>query len=235
MVQRLALLLSLSFFACSGGTEAKEPTTAPGHTQGDHRHGEHADKPGHGHGAHAPLGHRFEDADEWAKRFEDPERDAWQKPAEVVELMRIEPGMHIADIGAGTGYFLPLLSKAAGEEGSVVGLDIEKDMVRYMIERAEREGLGNVTARVVPTDDAELAPESTDRILIVDTWHHIPNRGAYTKKLATALRPKGSVIIVDFTMETHRGPPKAHRPVSYTHLTLPTICFKCRSRWSPDG
>jgi hypothetical protein len=60
-----------------------------------------------------------------------------------------------------------------GPEGKVVGLDIEQDMVRYMSERAQREHLANVTARVVPLDDPQLRAASADRVLIVDTWHHI--------------------------------------------------------------
>lgn len=162
-------------------------------------------------GRHQSLVHRFEDADAWAKRFDDPDRDAWQKPGEVVRLMQIESGMRIADIGAGTGYFLPWLSRAVGEHGSVVGLDIEADMVRYMNERAQREGLANVDARVVATDDPKLAPGSLDRILIVDTWHHIGERVAYSKKLAAGLSDGGEIMIVDFTMESDRGPPKVHR------------------------
>jgi predicted methyltransferase len=175
-----------------------------------HAHGGEGDHSKHRHGAQ-PLGHRFEKAAEWAPRFDDPERDQWQKPTEVVALMEIKPGMRVADIGAGTGYFLPHLASQTGAEGSVVGLDIEPDMVRYMSERVVREKLVGVSARVVATDDPELVANSLDRILIVDTWHHMPERVAYSKKLAAGLRPGGTITIVDFTMETTRGPPKSHR------------------------
>src|SRR5579859_1655667 len=67
----------------------------------------------------APLVHRFTDPEQWSKRFDDPARDAWQKPADVVGLMRIAPGMTVADIGAGTGYFEPYLSRAVGPNGVV--------------------------------------------------------------------------------------------------------------------
>src|SRR5262249_16804557 len=66
-------------------------------------------------------------------------------------------------------------------------------------------------ARVVRFDDPELAPGSVDRILIVDTWHHIADREAYAAKLATALKPGGFVLVVDFTMASPIGPPPAHR------------------------
>jgi SAM-dependent methyltransferase len=179
----------------------------------------HAHDTGHGHGAHGaghahgagPLVHRFERADDWVAAFEGPERDAWQKPAEVVAAMRLAPGMRVADLGAGTGYFLPHLSRAVGPAGAVIGLDIEQDMVRYMTERAARERLANVTARRVSPDDPGLDPGSVDRVLVVNTWHHIPERPAYAAKLKAALRPGGAVVVVDFTDAARVGPPKEHR------------------------
>lgn len=217
---RTALLAALAIapFACGGSQSAKPADQASdkghAHAHHSHPHGGHAHDD-EGLGTHAgdsePLGRRFQDAEKWAKRFDDPARDAWQMPKEVVTLMGIEAGMTVADIGAGTGYFLPYLSAAAGQTGSVLGLDIETDMVRYMELRAENEKLLNVKAKVVTVSDPGLAPASTDRVLIVDTWHHIPNRVDYTKKMATGLRAGGAIFIVDFTLETERGPHKEHR------------------------
>jgi len=184
---------------------------AHGHGHG-HGHGDHdaASEPS-GHHAKGPLVHRFEKAEDWVPRFESADRADWQKPAEVIDLMHINKGMKVADIGAGTGYFLPYLSKAVGEGGQVFALDVEKDMVRYMNERAAREHLDNVIAKVVPTDNPQLPRGEIDRILIVDTWHHIPDRVAYTKKLAESLAPNGEVFVVDFTKESDIGPRVSHR------------------------
>lgn len=168
----------------------------------------HADAEHQQHGA--PV-HRFDNAERWAQRFDDPARDAWQKPEHVVALLQLEPGMTVADLGAGTGYFLRHLSLRIGSQGKVWGLDVEPDMVRYMQERAQREGLTNVEARQVDAADPRLPPSSLDRILVVDTWHHIAQRERYASKLAAALEPRGRVVIVDFTLQTHRGPPKEHR------------------------
>ena len=155
------------------------------------------------------MHHRFEHADEWAKQFDDPARDEWQQPDKVVAAMSIKPGMTVADIGAGTGYFESRLSKAVGESGKVVAVDIEADMVRYMNERRTREKTWNVSARLGTADDPGL--HGVDRILIVDTWHHIENREAYAKKLAAALNPGGMVFVVDFKLESEKGPPKQMR------------------------
>jgi ubiquinone/menaquinone biosynthesis C-methylase UbiE len=169
-----------------------------------------ASTPEHAHAHHA-MHHRFEKADEWAPVFDDPQRDAWQKPDAVVSALAIVPGMTVADIGAGTGYFEKRLATAVGERGGVIAIDIEPDMIRYMGERAKREGTPNVEPRLGAADDPKLAAASVDRILIVDTWHHIDDRVAYGKKLAAALKPGGFVAVVDFTLETAKGPPKQHR------------------------
>jgi SAM-dependent methyltransferase len=161
--------------------------------------------------AHAPLVHRFERAEDWAKVFDEPGRDTWQKPEVVVRVLDARPGMTIADLGAGTGYFEPYLSRAVGPRGHVLALDVEPDMVRYLGERAAREKLANVTPRLVKVDSPELSPGSVDRVLVVDTWHHIADREGYARKLADALAPGGVVAIVDFTGEARRGPPQAHR------------------------
>ncbi len=166
-------------------------------------------QPAHAH-AHA-MHHRFEHADEWAPRFDDPGRDAWQQPDRVVAALALAPGMVVADVGAGTGYFEKRLSEAVGPKGAVIAVDIEPDMIRYLGERAQREQTPNVEARLGAPDDPRLAPGSVDRILIVDTWHHIEDRVAYGKKLAVALKPGGAIFVVDFTLESDKGPPKKHR------------------------
>jgi SAM-dependent methyltransferase len=183
-----------------GGTPAAPPGPGPAAPaeQEDHHHG-------------GPLVHRFENAEQWAKEFEGPERDAWQRPAEVIAALHLTPGMTVADVGAGTGYFLPHLSRAVGPKGKVLALDIEPDMVRYMKERAAREGLGNVEPAVVPLDDPRLPAGGVDRVLIVDTWHHIDGRPAYAAKLRAALAPGGAVFVVDFKLEASHGPPREHR------------------------
>ena len=164
----------------------------------------------HGHGK-AGYHMDFSAVERFARHFDGPERDAWQKPAEVVRFLDLGAGQVVADIGAGTGYFLPYLSKTAGAAGRVLALDVEPNMVEYMKQRSKKSGLANVESRVVATDDPGLAPGSVDHILIVNTWHHIDDRASYAGKLARSLRPAGTLLIVDFTLESDQGPPKEHR------------------------
>ena len=194
--------------ACGPSPEAAAPA-APARAEG-HGHGESG---GHGHGGsggHA-FHHRFEDAAEWAKVFDSPERDAWQQPDRVLQVLSLSPGMVVADVGAGTGYFTMRIARAVGPSGKVLALDVEPDMVRYLGERAKKESLPNVDARLVEGGDPKLAPASVDRVLIVDTWHHIGERPAYARALSAALKPGGKVFVVDFKMSSPHGPPKAAR------------------------
>ncbi len=170
-----------------------------------------ADEPPQGHEHHGAVQHRFDDAERWAKVFDEPGRDAWQRPDEVMQVAGVKPGMVVADLGAGTGYFLPHLSRAVGPSGIVLGLDVETSMVAYMTQRAGKAGLVNMLARVVPTDDPLLPAGRVDRVLIVDTWHHVGDRTAYGRKLAAGLASGGSVVVVDFTLTTSKGPRKEHR------------------------
>ena len=161
------------------------------------------------HHPHAMV-HRFDHAEDWAKVFDDPARDAWQHPDEVITALGLAPDMTVADVGAGTGYFTMRLARAV-PGGRVIATDIEPDMVRYLGERAQREQHGNVQAVLSTADDPRLAPGSVDRILVVDVWHHIAERASYAKHLAAALRPGGQIAIVDFTQEAAHGPPREHR------------------------
>jgi len=180
------------------GQPAKPPPASPPPPGADHHH------------HHGAMVHRFEDAEAWAKVFDDPARDAWQHPDEVVAALALTPTMTVADVGAGTGYFTVRLARAV-PGGQVIATDLEPDMVRYLTERAQREHLGNVRAVQATGDDPRLDPGSVDRILVVDVWHHIADRARYAKGLAAALRPGGQVAIVDFTQDATHGPPRAHR------------------------
>lgn len=152
---------------------------------------------------------RFTGAEKWAQVFDDPERDAWQKPHQVVQALALEPGARVADLGAGTGYFAARLANML-PKGRVYAVDVEPDMVRYLAERAQRENLRNLSAVAGAPDDPRL-PEKVDLILLVDVYHHIEARAGYFRKLSQSLRPGGRIAIIDFTLDSPQGPPPAAR------------------------
>lgn len=152
---------------------------------------------------------RFDEAEKWAKNFDDPARDAWQMPERVIAALALKPGQTVADIGAGTGYFTIRLAKSAAAP-KVFAVDIEQSMVNYTKQRAAKEGLANVTG-VVASATAANIPEPVDLILIVDTYHHIPARAAYFRALAASLKPGGRLAIIDWLPGGPMGPPEAFR------------------------
>jgi len=153
--------------------------------------------------------HGFGGAERWAQVFDDPARDAVQKPHEVIQALALKPDALVADIGAGTGYFSVRIAHFV-PRGRVYGVDVEPDMVKYLHERVQREKLGNVSAIVAAPDDPRL-PEKVDLILMVDVFHHIGNRVRYLKLLRASLKPGGRIAIVDFRMDSPQGPPKSAR------------------------
>jgi len=163
------------------------------------------------HGEQA-MHHGFSGAERWSKVFDDPARDAWQKPDEVVRALALAPDAAIADIGSGTGYFAVHLARAV-PRGRVYGADIEPDMVRFLNERAAREGLANLRA-VLASERGPNLPAPVDLVLLVDTYHHIGRRGEYFTTLRTMLAPGGRVAIIDFRLDSPAGPPRQHRIAS---------------------
>lgn len=154
----------------------------------------------------------FADVDYWKPVFEDPARDKWQMPVEVVAALKLARGSCVADLGAGTGYFLPYLSKAVGASGCVLALEPEPNLVVHIRERAEKEGWSNVTPILASFDDPRLPNASVDLVLIVDTFHHLDDRLAYLQRLRRALEPEGRVAIIDwFKRPLPEGPPPDHK------------------------
>ena len=153
--------------------------------------------------------HSFSGAEQWAHVFDDPKRDEWQKPHEVIQALALKPDAVIADIGSGTGYFAVRFANMA-PKGRVYGVDIEPDMVKYLAGRAKREKRDNVIAIAGAPDDPRL-PERADLILMVDVFHHIEDRARYFRKLRASLKPGGRIAIIDFRIDSPEGPPKAAR------------------------
>jgi len=150
--------------------------------------------------------HPFADAEALTSALDDPARDAWQRPEDVLRAMELAPTMGVADVGAGTGYFAVRLARAV-PAGEVTATDIEPNMVRFVNERARREGLPNLRAILATQSGSGLARESLDRILVVHVWHHLADRGALARDLSAALRPGGRLFVVDFAVTARRGPP----------------------------
>ena len=154
------------------------------------------------------MQHKFDDPARYAKSFDDPARDKWQMPDRIIAALDLKPGMSVADVGAGTGYFTVRLAKAPGV--SVLAVDIEPKMLEHLKTRAAAEKLTNVSTVLAGANSPNL-PQPVDVVLVVDTYHHLPNRPVYFRELRKSLKPGGRVAIVDFRKDAPDGPPAHFR------------------------
>ncbi len=135
---------------------------------------------------------------EWAYRsMDDPSRNAWQKPKEVIQKLAIKPGSRVADLGAGGGYFTWYLAGAVGPQGKVYAVDIDETALSIINKGIRSREMTNVIPILAEPSDAKL-PEPVDLVFSCDTYHHMQDRVAYFKSLARYLKPDGRVAILDF-------------------------------------
>jgi ubiquinone/menaquinone biosynthesis C-methylase UbiE len=147
------------------------------------------------------MPHHHPSSDEYAKVLEDPSRDDWQKPHEVVMALGLAATDVVADIGAGTGYFA---RRFANHAGKVYAVDIDKDLLAII----QKNAAPNLTVILAAPDDPRLPEHSVDLIFFCDVLHHIENRAAYYPKLVKALKPGGRVVVIDFyKKDLPVGPP----------------------------
>jgi len=167
-----------------------------------HEQHQPADTPNH-------MEHRFEDAEAYAKVFDNPARDAWQMPDRVIATLGPKPGTAVADIGAGTGYFAVRLAKSTAAP-TVYGVDIEPSMVEHLKARATHEHLQNLVPVLASATNPNL-PAPVDLVLVVDTYHHIADRVTYFRALQRSLKPGARLAIIDFRKDAPEGPPPEFR------------------------
>jgi ubiquinone/menaquinone biosynthesis C-methylase UbiE len=193
-VRRLpAILLALLLGAPS---LAGEPQTAPAQTQPHHQVPDHS----------------FAEVDRWEKVFDDPARDDWQRPGEVIAALGLRPGAVVADLGAGTGYFAIPLARAVAPGGRVLAIDTEPNMVEHLGKRAAADGVAGVEPILAAPDDPRIPAGAADAVLIVDTYHHIHDRIGYLRRLRASLAPAGEVVVIDFHKRPLPvGPPPEHK------------------------
>jgi ubiquinone/menaquinone biosynthesis C-methylase UbiE len=148
------------------------------------------------------------DAAAYIAALEDPARDGWQKPHEVLDALGLREGERVADIGAGSGYFALRFARHVGTRGRVFAVDVSRDMLAHLEAQAKAAGLTNVEAVLAPPDDPLLADASVDRVFFCDVWHHVDDQAGYLQKLDKALRPGGEIVMIDFhKRDLPVGPP----------------------------
>jgi Methylase involved in ubiquinone/menaquinone biosynthesis len=148
------------------------------------------------------------DPKSYISSLEDPKRDAYQKPHEVMMALDLKPGEVIADIGAGSGYFTFRLSHSVGANGKVYAVDVSPNMILHINRRIRDLKATNVVTMLADPDDPLLAEQSINRFFMCDVWHHVENPSKYLATMKKMLKPGGEIVMIDFhKKELPVGPP----------------------------
>jgi ubiquinone/menaquinone biosynthesis C-methylase UbiE len=139
-----------------------------------------------------------EGRDSVAKTLDNPNRDKNQKPEEIIALMNLKPGMTVADIGTGTGYMLPFLSRAVGAGGKVIGEDIQNEFLDRARTKVSADKLSNTTLDLGTETDPKLPAAAVDIALVLDVYHHFDYPDKMLANIAHGLKPHARLVIVDF-------------------------------------
>lgn len=157
-------------------------------------------------GADPQLTRRFDETvrplEYWISRFEAESREVYVQRQAIVEALELQQGTHLADIGAGTGVFEPLLVEVVGAQGKIYAVDISPRFLEHLRGLKAAAGWSNVSVVEASETSSNLAPASVDLVFSVATYHHFTHVEETLAGLRSALRPGGRLIIVDF----HRIP-----------------------------
>lgn len=125
------------------------------------------------------------------------QRAGWQLPDQVVEALNIKSGAHVADIGAGGGYFTFILSDAVGPSGRVYAVDVEEEITIELGDKVSESDYSNVEVILGQFNDPLLPDGTIDLVFLSNTYHHIENRVEYFSSLKADLKPEGRVALID--------------------------------------
>jgi SAM-dependent methyltransferase len=144
--------------------------------------------------------------------LEGPDREAWQRPDQIMDALGIGDGSVVADLGAGGGWFTVRLAKRVGPNGVVYAEDIQPQMIEAIQRRVQREGLRNVSTVLGAADHPSLPRERLDVALMVETFYEVEDRHSLLTNVRAALKPSGRLGIVEYRTDGGGpGPPREQR------------------------
>ena len=157
---------------------------------------------------------RPDDIKQYLEHLDSAERDRYQKPAEVIEALKLKPGMAVADLGSGSGYFTRRFIEAVTETGMVYAVDVEPEMLAYVKESVIHMHTAYTAAFILARPDSPKLPfESVDLLFVCNTIHHLEERSKYFRDLRSSLKPGARIAIIDFYPDERSGElgfPKRH-------------------------
>jgi len=138
------------------------------------------------------------DVNEWVKRFEGESREIYHNRERVAATVGLKPGMVVADIGAGTGFFTLMFADIVGPSGKVFAVDITPEFLELIRQRALDRKLSNIKTVRCAEDSVDLPPNSVDAVFICDVYHHFEYPSSTMASIHSALRSNGTLVVVDF-------------------------------------
>lgn len=159
-------------------------------------------------GASPEINEQYRNPDyaRWQRNLETEGREVYEKRLAIVDAVAATPGQAIADVGAGTGLFTRLFAARVGPQGRVYAVDIARAFVEGNVQRARAARLENVVGIVSSQADTRLEENSVDVAFICDAYHHFEEPKAMLASIRRALRPGGTLVIVDFERMRGRSP-----------------------------
>ena len=139
----------------------------------------------------------------WLER---PEREEEEAPSKALDALELKPGMVVADIGAGSGYYASRMAKRVGPSGRVYATDIQQGMIDLLDRRIRSEGLANVTTVLGGIDDPKLPAGAIDLAIMVDVYHELQQPQIFLQALKPAFKPGGRLVLIEFRKEDPKVP-----------------------------
>jgi ubiquinone/menaquinone biosynthesis C-methylase UbiE len=161
-------------------------------------------------------------AAEWLDR---PEREVEEQPAKLMEALKLKPGMVVADVGAGSGFFTFRIAERVAPDGKAVAVDIQPEMLAIIRKRAAERGVKNIQLVQGTITDPKLAPGSVDMILMVDVYHEFSHPWEMTQAMVRGLKPGGRLVFVEYRMEDPSVPIKLVHKMSEEQVRKEMAAF----------
>ena len=139
----------------------------------------------------------------WLER---PEREDEEAPSKALDALDLKPGMVVADIGAGSGYYTSRMARRVGPAGRVYATDIQQGMIDLLDRRIRSEGLANVTTVLGGMDDPKLPPRAIDLAIMVDVYHELQQPQVFLQRLKESFKPGGRLVLLEFRKEDPKVP-----------------------------
>lgn len=167
-------------------------------------------------GTHPVTGRRFADvmSHRGAPWLDRVERDREENTTRAIELLGLRPGMVVADVGAGSGYYTERIAGRVGPTGKVLAVDIQPEMLELLGARVARLGLANVELIRSTEDDPRLPTGAVDLIVMVDVYHELSQPQVMLRRMQTALAPGGRIAILEYRKEDPAVPIRLEHKMS---------------------